>query len=192
MKHEAKDKKTDGKPGLAGMIAEFSGPEELVEAIRKTREAGYTELDACSPFPVHGVDAAIGMKRSRLQYITIGGAIAGAGTGLLMQWWMVTVDYPIILAGKPYFSLPAFVPIMFELTILFAALSTFVGLLAFGGLPKFNHPLFGSSRFRRVTTDKFFLCVDAKDPKFDAVKTMEFLNGLNADAVELVEELSNA
>ena len=194
MTDETKNEKTEDQAAVAatsaaGILAEFSSPEKLVEAARLAMALGYTVLDASSPFPVHGLDEAIGMKQSKLQLITIGGAIAGAGTGLLLQWWMVTIDYPEILSGKPYFSLPAFIPIIFELTILFAALSTFIGMLALGGLPKYNHALFGNKRFGRATADKFFLYVDAKDPKFDLVKTADFLDSIGADAVEVVEEL---
>lgn len=182
------DKKKDiKKSGPAGALAEFSGPDELVAAVRKAREAGYVKMDACSPFPVHGLDEAIGMKQSKLQLLTIGGGITGCCAALLMEYWMVTVDYPIILSGKPHFSLPAFIPIMFEVTILFAALATFGGLLAFAGLPNFNHPLTGSRRFKRATADKFFLFLDAGDPKFELEAALELMKSAGADAVEVVE-----
>lgn len=176
------------KSGPTGVLAEFSGPDELVAAVRKAREAGYTKMDACSPFPVHGLDDAIGMKKSKLQLITLGGGVTGCFAALLMEYWMVTVDYPVILAGKPHFSLPAFIPIMFEMTILFAALATFTGLLVLGGLPNFNHALTGSPRFKRATSDKFFMFLESADPKFQLEATLEFAKSIGADAVEIVEE----
>jgi hypothetical protein len=137
---------------------------------------------------VHGLDKAMGLRDTRLPWVVLVGGILGAASAILMQWWMNAVDYPFVIGGKPLFGLAAQIPIAFELTVLFSALACVVALLAFNNLPRFHHPAFRSSRFRRVTNDKFFLIVEAADPRFDAVRTADLLSSLGAAHVEWLED----
>ena len=169
--------KTDS-PKVAGMLAEFDGPAALVAAAAGVREAGYLRIEAYSPLPVHGIDAALGRRRTRLPWLVLLGGLGGVAGALLLQWWTNAIDYPFIISGKPLFSLPANIPVAFELTILFAALAAFGGGLALSGLPELFHPLFACERFRRATTDAFFLTIEAADTRFDADSTAELLSSL--------------
>jgi hypothetical protein len=158
-----------------------------VRAAEAVRDAGYTRWDAHTPFPVHGLDTAMGIRPTRLPYLVLGAALTGASGGLLMQWWMNAVNYPIIISGKPFNSLPADIPVTFELTVLLASLTAFIGMLVANGLPRFHHPLFASDAFRRVTTDGFFLAIEAGDPRFEAAATERLLSGAGATRVVAVE-----
>jgi mono/diheme cytochrome c family protein len=171
-------------PKVAGMLAEFPSPESLVAAAARVRDAGYRRFDAHSPFPVHGIDRAMGIRPTILPWLVLGAGFAGCAAALLMQWWMNAVDYPLLISGKPLFSLPANIPITFELIVLFSALTAFGGTLVLNQLPQFWHPVFSCERFRRVTADGFFLSIDAKDLKFSISATPEFLQTLGAAAVE--------
>ncbi len=170
-----------------GLLAEFSNPGELVEAVEAVRREGYTRLDTFSPFPIHGMDAAMGLKPSLLGYIVIGGGLTGCALGFLMQWWMGAVDYPLNISGKPFFAVEPSVPIAFELTILLSALGAVGGMLALNGLPKPYNPLFFSERFGRATDDGFFLHVAAADTAFDRAGTAGLLRRLGALGVEYVD-----
>ena len=174
-------------PRLWGLLAEFDSPRDLVHAAARIRDAGYTRWDAHTPFPVHGLDGAMGIRPTRLPYLVLAAGITGGVSGLLMQWWMNAIDYPIIISGKPFNSLPADIPVTFELTVLLASLTAFLGMLIANALPRFHHPLLASGRFRRVTTDAFFLAVEAADPRFDLVKTEQQLLGLRATHVSMIE-----
>jgi hypothetical protein len=169
---------------VAGLLAEFDGPEALKSAAAAMRKSGYTWLEAYSPFPVHGIDAALGRPRTWLPRIVLAGGIAGGVAALMLQWWTNAVDYPYLTSGKPLFSLPANIPVTFELIILFSALAAFFGGLALSGLPEWFHPLLACPWFRRVTTDAFFLVIDASDPQFDPSATAELLRSLGAGSVE--------
>jgi len=171
-----------------GLLAEFATPDDLVHAAASVRDAGYTRWDAHTPFPVHGLDGAMGIRPTRLPYLVLGAALTGATGGLLMQWWMNAVDYPIIISGKPFNSLPADIPVTFELTVLLAALTAFLGMLVANALPRFHHPLFSTTAFRRVTTDAFFLAIEAADPRFDAAGTERLLVEARAVRVVAVED----
>ena len=173
---------------LWGLLAEFASPQDLVRAAARIRDAGYTKWDAHTPFPVHGLDGAMGIKTTRLPFLVLAAGVVGAISGLLMQWWMNAVDYPIIISGKPFNSLPANIPVTFELTVLLAALTAFVGMLVANALPRFHHPLFKSGSFRRVTTDAFFLAIEATDPRFDLEKTGQQLTSLKATRVSPIED----
>ena len=173
---------------LWGLLAEFASPQDLVRAAARVRDAGYTKWDAHTPFPVHGLDGAMGIRTTRLPFLVLAAGIVGAASGLLMQWWMNAVDYPLIISGKPFNSLPADIPVTFELTVLLAALTAFVGMLVGNGLPRFHHPLFKNGPFRRVTTDAFFLAIEAEDPRFDLMKTEQQLTSLNATRVSTIED----
>ncbi|MEK7703961.1 MAG: DUF3341 domain-containing protein [Myxococcota bacterium] len=177
-----------GNTTLYGIVAEFDSPQAIFHACEETREAGYRKWDAYTPFPVHGLERAMGLRASRVPWWTFILALTGLAAGLLLEWWTSAVDYPVVIAGKPYFSLPAFVPVAFELAILFGALGTFFGMLFYNRLPEHYHPIFFAERFVRVSDDRFFVAVEAADPKFDAAATMRFFRELGAMSVELVEE----
>ena len=171
-----------------GLLAEFETPQAIYHACEKVRDAGYTAWDAHTPFPVHGLDKAMGLKPSVLPWITLAAGLTGLSGALLLQWWVSVIEYPLVISGKPLFSLPAFAPIMFELTVLLSAFGTVFGMLALNRLPMLYHPLFTSERFERVTDDRFFISIESSDSKFDAETTAAFLRELGADHVELVEE----
>ncbi|MDX1530948.1 MAG: DUF3341 domain-containing protein [Rhodothermales bacterium] len=170
-----------------GLLAEFENPGELVHAVEAVREAGYTRVDTFTPFPIHGMDKAMGLSPSKLGYIVIGGGLTGCALAFLMQWWMGAVDYPLNISGKPLFAIEPSVPIAFELTILFSALGAVAGMLALNGLPKPYNPLFYSTRFTRATDDGFFLQVSALDGRFDRGETAALLRDLGALHVEYVD-----
>jgi hypothetical protein len=172
---------------IAGLLAQFDDVPSLIEGCEKVRDAGYKKWDAHASFPVHGLNDAMGLRATRLPYFVFLCGLMGCGLALLMQWWMNAVDYPYIISGKPIFSLPANVPIIFELTVLISAFGTFFGMFAANGLPRYHHPLFYSERFQQVTTDKFFIFIDSADPRFDESATRALLESLNTAAIEAVE-----
>ena len=169
---------------LRGILAEFADPGTLVSAARLVREAGLKRWDSYSPFPVHGIDGAMGIRPTGLPWLVLGAGITGGVVALLMQWWTNAVDYPLNISGKPLFSLPANIPVAFELIILFSALTAFFGVLALNGLPRFNNPLLEKERFLRATTDRFFICIDASDTAFEASRVRELLQAAGAMSVE--------
>ncbi len=180
--------RTAGDTALWGLLAEFQDAAELIAAARRVRAAGYTRWDSYAPFAVHGLDDAMGIDKTVLPKIVFAGGLIGCLTGLGLQWWTNAVDYPFLISGKPLFGLPAAVPVAFELTILFAAFGAFFGMLGLNGFPRLHHPLFTSDRFRRVTNDRFFIAIEASDPKFDPGATRRFLEELGSLAVEEVED----
>jgi hypothetical protein len=172
---------------LAGYLLEFETPEALAEACARVRDAGYTRWDAHTPFPVHGLDAQMGLKPTVLPWLVFGGGATGCLVGLGLQWWANAENYPLIISGKPFWSIPANIPVTFELTVLFSALTAFVGMLVLNGFPRLHHPVFSSNRFRRATTDRFFVSVEAGDPYFDEAETAKFLQGLGGSHLERLE-----
>jgi hypothetical protein len=173
---------------LYGLLTEFEDPNLFVAGCRQVRDAGYQKWDAHTPFPIHGMDEAMGIRGTRLPFLILAGGLTGLGLALLMQWWMNAVDYPFLISGKPLFGLPANIPVTFELTVLIAALTTFFGMWGLNGMPRLHHPLFGSRRFRRVTSDRFVIVIEACDPRFDLERTRNFLTSLGGSAVEAVPE----
>lgn len=173
---------------LYGVMAEFDTPEQIVKAARAVREAGYKRTDAYTPFPIHEMDAALGIKKTILPYLIFGAGIAGCLGGLAMIYYMLVIDYPINVGGRPYFSLTLFIPVMFECTILAAALTAVVGMIALNGLPQPYHPVFNVPRFELASREKFFLSIESVDQKFDRDETRRFLQGLGAREVFDVEE----
>jgi len=165
-------------PRLYGLLAEYKSPEALIEAGRKTYAAGYRKIDAFSPFPVEGLSEAIGFHQTRLPLVVlIGGLLGGSGAFLLM-WYSAVINYPLNVGGKPLLSWPAFIPIMFELTILSAAFAAVFGMLGLNGLPMPHHPLFYVPDFTRASRSRFFLCIEADDPLFEVEATRAFLESL--------------
>ncbi|MGI8555548.1 MAG: DUF3341 domain-containing protein [Pyrinomonadaceae bacterium] len=173
---------------IYGLMAEFDTPTELVDAARKTRDAGYTKTDAFSPFPLHEIDEALGVRRSILPFLIFGGGIAGLLSALALVYYVHVWDYPIIVGGRPFFSLTSFIPPMFELTILFSAFTAVFGMLFLNGLPRPYHPVFNVPRFALATREKFFLVIESKDPKFNYEETKSFMQGLSSQEVFDVEE----
>lgn len=173
---------------LYGLVAEFNDPHDLVRAADAARKAGYRKMDAYTPFPVHGLADVMGFDDARLPWAIFFAGIAGAGTGLALQFYTSVIDYPWNVGGKPFFSWPQFIPIIFELTILFASLTCVVGMLGLNGLPRLHHPIFNAPRFERASQDLFFLCIEAGDGMFDREGTEEFLRGLGPQRVSEVED----
>lgn len=177
--------KRDASAVVAGLLAEFAGPEALVAAAAGVRDAGYRRWDTHSPFPVHGIDRAMGIRPTLLPWLVLGGGITGAVAALLLQWWTNAVDYPYLISGKPLFSLPANIPVTFELIVLFSAFAAFGGVVVLNLLPQYWHPAFSAKRFARVTSDGFFISIEASDSKFDVRATKALLESLGATAVEV-------
>jgi len=175
------------QPSSYGLLAEFHDPNELIAGIRRAREEGYTRLDAYTPFPIEEVSEALGVHHSGLPLLVLLGGIAGACAGLALQYWTSVIDYPLNVGGRPLFSLPAFIPITFECTVLFAAFAAVIGMLGLNGLPTPYHPLFNAPRFALASRDRFFMCIEAKDPKFDREMTRRFLERLVPRSVTEVE-----
>lgn len=178
--------KRPAAPKPSWLLAEFTTPDELVAAAVGFRDAGYTDWDTHSPFPVHGMERAMGMRRSRVPIYVLVLGLAGAAAGMFLQWWTATVDYPMVVSGKPYFSWPAFVPIMFECGVLGGALGAVGGLLFEARLPHPHHPLFFSPGFERMSDDRFFLSVASSDAQFEAGATARLLRQLGAGRVESI------
>jgi hypothetical protein len=173
-----------------GYLAEFKSASALYKAAEKVRDAGFTKWDCYSSYPIHGLDKAMGLKRSILPYLVFFGGMTGTITAFLLAYTTQVVIYPTVVQGKPtnFFTLPAFFPIMFELTILFSGFTTLFGLLGLMKLPRYNHPLFASKQFERATDDGFFIALEARDPKFSATGTKEFLAEIGGASIELIEE----
>jgi hypothetical protein len=177
--------------GLYGMMAEFDSPDDLLHIAATLREAGYRRWDVYSPFPVHGMDHAMGLGRSPLGWIVLLGGIAGIATALGMQWFMALQNYPLITAGKPI-SGPAawipFIPVTFELMVLFSAFAAVIGMLLLNGLPQWYHPTLKRDSFARATDDGFFVVIEAADGKFDVDGTKALLEEHGGRNIELLED----
>jgi hypothetical protein len=173
---------------LVAVLGEFQDVTSIVRAARAVRAAGYTRFDVHSPFPLHGIDAAMGIRPTILPWLVLLAGLVGLVGSLGMQWWMNSHNYPFLISGKPLFSLPAFVPIIFECTVLCAAYTAVFGMILLNRLPMLYNPLFKIDRFRRATVDRFFLVIDATDPKFQQAGASQLLQELGANAVEAVED----
>ncbi len=171
------------RPAVYGLMAEFDKPEDLVAAARRAREQGYRRMDAYTPFPIEGLAEAVGFHQSRLPLVVLIGGIIGCLGGYGLQDFASVVAYPVNVGGRPLHSWPSFIPVTFEMTILGAALAAVVGMLALNGLPMPYHPVFNVNRFALATRDRFFLCIESADPRFDLLETRRFLEGLGSRGV---------
>jgi Protein of unknown function (DUF3341) len=171
-----------------GIMAEFAQPEQLLNAARLAYQAGYRKMDAYSPYAVEGVAEAIGFHKTRVPLVVLIGGILGALTGYLMQWYSAAIDYPLNVGGRPLHSWPAFVPITFELAVLFAAIAGLLGMLWMNGLPRPYHPVFNAPQFKLASQTRFFLCIEANDQHFNANEVREFLRSLAPISVAEVEK----
>ena len=164
---------------LHGLMAEFDNPTALVEAATKARLDGYRKLDAYSPIPIEELNEALALKRTRLPVLVLLGGIVGGLAGYGLEYWSQAIAYPLNIGGRPLHSWPHFIPVTFETTVLGAALAAFVGMWALNGLPMPYHPVFNVPAFARASRDRFFLCIEAADPRFDRHATQKFLESLH-------------
>ena len=169
-------------------MAEFDNPNALLAATTRARVEGYRQMDAYTPFPVEGLAEALGFQDTRVPLLVLIGGLVGCAAGYLMQYYLAAIDYPLNIGGRPLNSWPAFIPITFELTILVAALSAVLGMLALNGLPQPYHPVFNVPRFALASRNRFFLCIESVDPKFDLERTREFLMTLGPREVSTVAD----
>lgn len=179
---------SDQPSNLYGILAEFPDADALVEGARQVHEAGFKWFESYSPFPVHGLTDAMGFRTTKVPLIVLIGGIIGCLAGFGFQYWVCVIEYPLNIGGRPLNSWPAFMPVTFETTVLTAALFAVLGMLALNGLPRPHHPLFAIPQFSRATKDGFFLCIQARDKKFDVKATRAFLEGLDVKEVIDVEQ----
>ena len=173
---------------ITGVLAEYDSPAALLAAAKRVREAGYSDFDAHSPFPIHGMDQAMGMKRSVLGWLVGLMATFGVLGAIGLQWWTSSVDYKFVISGKPFFSFQAYVPITFGIGVLLAAVTAVFGMFHFNRLPRLNHPVFTSEHFKKMSTGSFFVSIEATDAKFDDKETVALLQTIGAVHVELLHD----
>ncbi|MEX0877166.1 MAG: DUF3341 domain-containing protein [Phycisphaerales bacterium] len=176
-----------GNP-VYGIIAEFDETPKVYKAAQRVRDAGYTKWDLHTPFPIHDIEEAMGIKTTKLPLMAGGAAIVGVLIAVLLQWGTTDYLYPLVVQGKPYDAWQPFVPIMFELGVLLTAFMCLFGMLMLNGLPRWHHPLFTHERFYRVGNDRFFIAIEANDPKFDPLKTKQLLEEIGGTDIALVED----
>jgi hypothetical protein len=177
-------------PQIYGLMVEFLTAAEILDATRRARQAGYRNMDAYTPYPVEGLAAELGMRKTRIPFVVLMGGLVGTGVGFAMQYYSMAVDYTFNVGGRPYNSWPVFVPITFELLILVGAFAAFLGMMFLNGLPRPHHPVFNVPQFARSSQDRFFLCIEAADPQFDPQATGEFLATLHPHG-EVIEVPQN-
>ncbi len=177
--------KVNGK--IHGLLGEFQNPAHLLQAAAEVRKAGYKKFDCHSPFPIHGMDDAMGLKRSKLGFVVAFFGLIGAIAGLSLQGWTSTIAYPVVVSGKPLFSWQAFIIITFAFFVIFGTFSAVLGMLHFNRLPRYYHPVFYSDNFKKFSDDGFFISIEVDDPYFDPEKSLKFLESLGAQNVELLQ-----
>ena len=173
---------------LYGVMGEFASPEELIHAAKSVREAGYRRIDAYAPFPIEGLSEALGLKHNLVPTLTLTGGLLGGLGGFLFQYWVAALTYPMNVGGRPLNSWPAFIPVTFELAVLGASLFSVFGMLALNRLPQPHHPVFNVERFLHASTDRFFLCIETRDPKFHLEETSRLLQSFHAHHVTEVAD----
>jgi hypothetical protein len=178
----------DAPRALYGLLAEFDSAQDLLDAAHKVQKAGFTKTDAFSPFPIHGLAEAIGFREHLVPKFVLAGGIAGALAGYGLEYWSSVLEYPLNIGGRPFHSWVSFIPPAFETTILFAAFTAALSMIALNGLPQPYHPVFNAARFERASQDAFFLVIEASDPRFDLNATRDFLIGLNPREVVALDE----
>lgn len=182
----AKEIKAEASNELYGILAEFKNPKALVDASKKIVEAGYDKFDTYAPFPIHGIDKAMSLSKSKLGWIVLGHGAIGFVGAIAMMYYMSVFDYPMNISGKPFHNAPAWVPIIFELTVLLSAFGAVFGMFFLNGLPKLYNPLFNVERFKKATDDGFFVCIEAKDSKFQADQIQRLFEEAGATHIEEV------
>lgn len=175
---------SDNKP--YGILAEFRNPKELIDAAKLINEKGFKYFDTFSPFPIHGMDKAMNLAKSKLGWIVAVHGILGLSAGFAMIYYMMVVDYPLNISGKSLMNIPAWIPVIFELTILLSAFGAVFGMFFLNGLPKLNHPLFNSDNFKKATDDGFFVCIESADPQFELEKVKKFLQEAGGTNIETI------
>ena len=171
-----------------GLLAEFVNTSSVLHAAEKVRDAGFRKWDVFTPFPIHGMDKAMGLKNSKVGWFSFIGGVTGYATGMLMIWWMNAIDYPILIGGKPMFSPHGAFPPSYELTILFTAFGSILGMLFLNRLPRLHHPLLKHKRFALATHDKFYVVIETVDPKYSESETRKLLEAAGSKRIELVED----
>ncbi len=179
-------KKATTDKTLYGILAEFKNPKELMDAARLVKDSGYRYFDTFSPFPIHGIDRAMNLSKSKLGWIVAGHGLLGLTAGFAMIYYMMVIDYPLNISGKSLFNFPAWVPVLFEITVLLAAFGAVFGMFYLNGLPRFNHPLFNSENFKKATDDGFFVCIESEDPQFEPEKVQKLLADAGATNIESI------
>jgi hypothetical protein len=174
------------RTAIYGLMAEFQTPDQVLQATRRARQEGFRHMDAYTPYAVEGLANELGLARTRVPFVVLVAGLVGAGAGFFMQYWAMAVDYPFNVGGRPHNSWPVFIPITFEVMVLVAAFATLFGMFFLNGLPRPHHPVFNVARFVRASQDRFFLCIEATDPKFDREATRLFLAGLQPSQLEEV------
>ncbi len=177
---------TTAKPSVYGLIAEFAQPEELLRATREAHARGYRMMEAYTPFPIEGLAEALGFHRNRMAEIVFLGGLAGGVGGFFMQWYSAVISFPIDVGGRPLNSWPSFIPITFEMTVLGAALAAVFGMLGLNGLPRPHHPVFNVESFALATRNRFFLCLQSRDPLFDTESAQRFLEEQHPKSISVV------
>lgn len=177
------------RPDIYGLMAEFDAPEKVLAAAEKAKQEGYREMDAFTPFPMEELTDALGIRHSKLSLFVLCCGLFGAISGFFFQYWVAVIDYPLNIGGRPLNSWPQWIPVTFELTILFSAIGAVVGMIFRNGLPRPVHPVFNVDRFELATKDRFFLCIEATDPKFDKERTKKFLQSLKPAHVSVVDHV---
>ena len=178
------------QPKVFGIVAEFDNPPALVDAVKAVREAGFRQIDTHTPFPVHGMDKAMGLPDTKLPWVVLCGGLTGTASAVALQWWMNGYDYLFRIGGKPFVSYQAYVPIGFELTVLLSALTTVLTLFAMCMLPRPYHPLFTHPRFGRFSDDGFILSIEAQDPQWDEAKARAVLEKAGGREISIVRDIS--
>ncbi|MEX2364266.1 MAG: DUF3341 domain-containing protein, partial [Balneolaceae bacterium] len=179
---------TNNQIDLHGILAELKNPKQLLDVAKMMSKSGYTKFDTYSPFPIHGIDKAMKLKKSKLGWIVLTCGFLGFAGAVSMMYYMLVIDYPINISGKPFFNAPAWVPVTFELTVLLSAFGAVFGMFALNGLPKLHNPLFNVTRFKKATDDGFFACIEANDSMFETSKVKKLFEDAGASHIEEVYE----